>query len=135
VQAFAWETQAEVRRAIVAALVAGDDGRDAQGSRQTIDLAATLDPDPGVRWLASHDRSYGKIVNGEPGREVAWIRLVAAYQAELPSNAIALWVGSDGTAIPIAFDDDGYALVPGVPAGESRLRLAPRLPAYSPPSP
>jgi len=135
VQAFAWETEAEVRRAIVGALVAGDDGRDAQGSRQTIELAATLDPDPAVRWLASHDRSYGKIVNGEPGREVAWIRLVAAYQAELPSNAIALLVRSDGTAIPIAFDDDGYALVPGVPAGESRLRLAPRLPAYSPPSP
>jgi hypothetical protein len=32
---------------------------------------------------------------------------------------------------PIAFDDDGFALVPGAPAGEAHLRLAASLPAYS----
>jgi hypothetical protein len=37
---------------------------------------------------------------------------------------------SDGLAVPIAFDLDGYAIVPGVPPGEGRLVLAPRVPAY-----
>jgi len=30
--------------------------------------------------------------------------------------------------VPIAFDDDGFALVPSMPPGEARLVLAPRLP-------
>jgi hypothetical protein len=32
--------------------------------------------------------------------------------------------------LPVVFDADGYALVPGLSPGDSRLRLAPRLPAY-----
>jgi hypothetical protein len=39
-------------------------------------------------------------------------------------------VRSDGVAVPMAFDEDGFAIVPGLPPGESRLVLAPRLPSY-----
>jgi hypothetical protein len=31
---------------------------------------------------------------------------------------------------PIVFDEDGYALVPGMPPGDADLRLAPRLPSF-----
>ena len=44
-------------------------------------------------------------------------------------------VRADGLAIPIAFDDDGYAIIPGLPPGEARLVLAPRLPSYKAPAP
>jgi hypothetical protein len=40
-------------------------------------------------------------------------------------------VRADGLAVPIVFDDDGYALSPAG-AGPARLVLAPRLPAYEP---
>jgi hypothetical protein len=39
-------------------------------------------------------------------------------------------VRSDGIAVPVVFDDEGFALVPGLPPGEGRLVLAPKLPAY-----
>ena len=68
-------------------------------------------------------------------REIAWLRLVPGETAPAVAGATALLATSDGRAIPIAFDDDGYALVPGVSPGEARLRLAPRLPSYSPPRP
>ncbi|MDP9001648.1 MAG: hypothetical protein M3O46_16235, partial [Myxococcota bacterium] len=67
--------------------------------------------------------------------EVAWLRLTPAPGATVPRDMTAALVGSDGIARPIAFDDDGYALVPGMPPGEARLRLAPRLPPYEAPPP
>ena len=39
-------------------------------------------------------------------------------------------VRSDGVAVPVAFDEDGYVIVPGLPPGEARVVLAPRLPSY-----
>jgi hypothetical protein len=42
-------------------------------------------------------------------------------------------VESDGTVRPIAFDEDGYAIVPGVAPGEATVRLAPRVQAYEAP--
>jgi hypothetical protein len=43
-------------------------------------------------------------------------------------------IRADGLAVPIAFDDDGYALVP-VPPGDAQLVLAPRIPPYEGPRP
>jgi hypothetical protein len=43
---------------------------------------------------------------------------------------VATVVGADGLARPVVFDEEGYALVPGLPPGEARVRLAPALPAY-----
>jgi hypothetical protein len=130
-RAYAWEADAQVRRALVEGLVA----RGAQSSsgppRQTLEIAAALDPDPEVRWLAEHDRAHARSVDGSGIPEVAWIRLVPADGASLPTGETAVLVTGDGDPLPIAFDDDGYALVPGVPPGPTWLRLAPRLPTYS----
>lgn len=38
-------------------------------------------------------------------------------------------VRSDGVAVPIVFDEEGYAVVPNLPPGEARVILAPRLPS------
>jgi hypothetical protein len=67
--------------------------------------------------------------------EVAWLRVLEAEGAERPLEMTGTLIESDGLAVPIAFDDEGYALVPGVVPGEARLHLAPRLPAYLAPSP
>jgi HEAT repeat protein len=130
-RAYAWEADAQVRRALIGGLV----GRGAQSSagppQQALEIAATLDPDPEVRWLAEHDRAYARGVDGSGIPEVAWIRLAPADGAALPTDETAVLVTSDGDTLPVAFDDDGYALVPGVPPGQTWLRLAPRLPTYS----
>ena len=47
-----------------------------------------------------------------------------------PRDLLATYVRADGVAVPIVFDDDGYALVLGIPAGTGRLILAPRVPSY-----
>jgi hypothetical protein len=44
------------------------------------------------------------------------------------SGYTALLLTSTGEAVPVTFDPDGYALVPAVPPGETRLLLAPRMP-------
>jgi hypothetical protein len=44
-------------------------------------------------------------------------------------------VRSDGLAVPLVFDEDGFAIVAGVPPGDARLVLAPRLPSYKPGKP
>ena len=66
-----------------------------------------------------------------PGREIAWLRVVAADGSSIRRELKGA-VDAGALAWPIAFDDDGYALVPGLPPGDVRLRLAPRLPAYQP---
>jgi len=128
---YAWEPNAEVRRAIVAGL-AGREDRQATLPRETLEAAAGLDPDRVVRWMARRALARRRPCSGRSvRREVAWIQLVAAPNATLLRDETAMLVQSDGSALPLAFDGDGYALVPGVRSGESRLRLAPRLPAYS----
>ena len=62
--------------------------------------------------------------------DIAWIHLTDA-SGRPPTGAAATGalLRADGLAVPIAFDSDGDALVPGVPAGSARLVLAPRLDA------
>jgi HEAT repeat protein len=131
-RAYAWEPDAEVRRAIVRALSLRDSGATTVPSRrETLEWAARLDPDRIVRRLATHALDGSADSPGRaPGREVAWLRLVPAAGTAPPAGQTAALVGADGLARPIAFDDDGYALVPVLSPGEARLRLAPRLPAY-----
>jgi HEAT repeat protein len=131
VQAYAFETEAEVRRAIVAALAA----RESDAGATTLALAAELDPDAAVRSMAK--RALRGVTPAVPSLvpEVAWLRVLEAEGAERPLEMTGTLIESDGLAVPIAFDDEGYALVPGVVPGEARLHLAPRLPAYLAPSP
>jgi hypothetical protein len=125
-----------VRRAIIAAL-SFRSGEDAfsPARRDTLELAARLDPDRLARWAASRALSGATAVWKPIVREVVWLHLTPAQGAVLPRDMTAALVQSDGAALPIAFDEDGYALVPGVPPGDARLRLAPRPPPYQAPSP
>jgi hypothetical protein len=130
VAAYAWEPDVDVRRAVVAGIAAH---ADAAATRRTLELAASLDPDPVVRWTAARALARGPAADrlGPSATEVAWIRLAPAPLAPALRDETAAIVLAGGLAVPVAFDDDGYALVPGIDPGEARVRLAPRLPPYS----
>jgi HEAT repeat protein len=130
VAAYAWEPDVDVRRAIVAGVAAH---ADAAATRHTLELAASLDPDAVVRWTAARALARGPTAShfGPSATEVAWIRLAPAPAAPALRDETAVVLLAGGLAVPVAFDDDGYALVPGVDPGEARVRLAPRLPPYS----
>jgi hypothetical protein len=98
-----------------------------------VQRAARIDPDPVVRWVAAGRPEGG--VDPAGVREVAWIRLVAAEGASPALDRTALLSDRRGRALPIVFDDEGYALVPGISPGEARLRLAPDSPSYTAPAP
>lgn len=135
-QSYRWETDVHVRRAIVAALAGRDGGGNPSPARdETLALAAQLDPDTAVRRTAERGLSGLPERKGGAHTEVAWLRLLAAPGAASPENVVAALVSSDGLALPIAFDDDGFALLPGLPPGPAILRLAPRVPPYEPASP
>ncbi|MEO6577220.1 MAG: HEAT repeat domain-containing protein, partial [Polyangiaceae bacterium] len=129
--AYAYEFEPSVRRAILQAL-AEHTGADAMSpARQgTLRLAARLDPDRMVRWLATRALVGAAAPTVTEPRELSWIRITPPEGGALPANVVGTLVRSDGMAVPISFDDDGYALVPGVPPGEARLYLAPRMTAY-----
>jgi len=130
VRAYRWEGNAEVRRAIVGALAARSLDAGSSMRRDTLQLAARLDPDAVAREAARRALEGKEAPQSGLVPEVAWIQVTAAEGAPLPSGQTALLIRSDGLAVPIAFDDDGYALVPGVPPGAAHLRLTPRLPEY-----
>ncbi len=136
--AYAYEPDAGARRALVLALASRTQDEAAPDRRASLQLAASLDPDRGVRAIAS------RALAGLPGpaapppiQEVAWLRLETTEGNPLatrdtgvqPAPPTAALIRPDGLAIPIAFDEDGYAVVV-VPPGDVRLVLAPRLPAY-----
>jgi HEAT repeat protein len=128
-RAYSFEADVLARRAIVSALAA----RGARGA-PTLAIAAQLDPDAVVRAVAKDALAGAPPAGRALVHEVAWIRVVQADDASSPEMTGTVVLG-DGLAVPVAFDDDGYVLLPGVPPGEAQLRLAPRLPAYRAPSP
>ena len=132
-RAYTFEADLEVRRALILALAARTREADAPARRDALALATGLDPDRTIRAVAG--RAAASLPPARPGhgREIAWLRVVPASGASLPPEMVALVVGADGLARPITFDDEGFALVPGLPPGEARLRLAPGLPAYESP--
>lgn len=146
-EAYGAETDPLVRRAIVGALAARTRDEGAPSRKRTLALAAELDPDGPTRAAARRAQS-GVVAPFAPApfSEVAWLRVApddsAARAGVAPSTARPVTrevagavVRSDGLAVPIVFDEDGFALVPGVPPGEARLVLAPRLPTYESPKP
>jgi HEAT repeat protein len=139
-RAYTWEGRVPVRRALVQALAqqhAQSGGALAAPSGlAALELASRLDPDQPTRAIAQRALLRGgageSSAAGDVPHEVAWIRLLAADGATLPRDAVGAVVDADGLALPVAFDDDGYALVPGIPPGEALVRLAPRVSAYQP---
>jgi HEAT repeat protein len=133
-EAYRYEPNVAVRRAVVGALAARAADAAAPARQTTLRVAARLDPDGLVRWMAARALAGRPAeLRASPLAEVAWIRL-STRAGDRPAGPpfIGALVRSDGLAVPIAFDDDGYALVPGVPPGEARLVLAPRVPSYEP---
>jgi hypothetical protein len=130
-RAYTWEPTAEVRRALIAALARRPpEEQDAPSWRDALALAAHLDPDRITRAIAQRALA-GRAPAGPPrGREVAWLRVLPAEDAVLPRELTGTLIDAGGRAIPVVFDEDGFALVPGLAPGDARLRLAPRLPAY-----
>ena len=75
----------------------------------------------------------GPDAGAEAASEHGRMTVGTAEGATLPVGLTGTFTGADGLSRPIVFDDDGFALVPGVPAGQGRLRLASRVPAYEAP--
>lgn len=135
VSAYRWEPDGSVRRAIIEALATRAQDRASELRHRTLDLALRLDPDAGTRGAAQRALSDRDLARPAAVPEVAWIVLAPADGAALPSDVTGLLVDNAGLGFPLAFDDDGFALVPGVHAGEAQVRLAAQLPAYSPGGP
>ena len=123
--AFRYETDVQVRRAIVRSLALRKE--DAPIRTEILRLAATLDPDGLVRGYADRAQK-GLPIDAVPATlDVAWIRVIPA-QGGAPPPLLGAYVTDTGLALPIAFDADGFALVPSVPPGEGRLVLEPFVP-------
>jgi len=135
-EAYAYETDVDVRRAIIGALAMRTKDASAPARKQTLELASSLDPDGAVRQLARRALA-GSSAPLAPSivSETAWLRL-ALENGNAPGEPFAgSLVAADGFALPLVFDEEGFALVPNLPPGEARLVLAPRLPAYKPGTP
>lgn len=128
--AYAYEPDESQRRTLVRALAGRSVDASAKVRLDTLALAESLDPSPEVRFLASRAR-LGVATPAARGEadEIAWLR-VTGPDGKPPSErgyAGALFT-SEGRVVPVAFDPDGYALVPAIPPGPTRLFLAPRFP-------
>jgi hypothetical protein len=112
-----------------------DDGQEAPGVRDTLELAARFDPESALREDARRALA-GLPAAGESGgeREATFLTLDAAPGA-IPRAMTGVVFGADGTSVPIVFDDEGFALVAALPPGEARLVLAPRFASYEAPAP
>ncbi|HWL86096.1 MAG TPA: HEAT repeat domain-containing protein, partial [Polyangiaceae bacterium] len=129
--AYAYEPDAAVRYAIVIALTErAEQDRDAPSRQETLRLAARLDPDDAVRLLAGRALAGAPPPRAGASNDVAWLRATTADGGKPPPDLLATFVRADGLAVPFVFDEDGYALIPGVPSGAGRLILAPRVPSY-----
>lgn len=136
------ETDVDMRRAVVGALAARTQDASAPARRATLVVASELDPDSVVRQTARRALVDPRAaiataattltdlreVASSSVREVAWLRMTLDGGAPPGQPYVGSLVRSDGVAIPVVFDEEGYAVVPGLPPGESRLVLAPRLP-------
>lgn len=131
--AYDFEPDVDVRRALIDALAARSIDADAPARRDALHLAARLDPDPVVRAAASRAEQGQAPLPPLRGHEVAWLRVVPAESASLPPGLRGLLVGPDGLAREVAFDAEGYALVPDLPPGPATLRLAPAVGSYESP--
>jgi len=128
--AYAYEVAPLVRRAVIAGLATCP--RSAPAVEGALAFAVRFDPDAGVRWTASRVLSNARLDDAIDATDVAWLHLIDATGAPPPAGATGALLRPDGLAVPIVFDADGDALVPGTPAGTARLVLAPtRSAAYA----
>jgi cellulose synthase operon protein C len=135
VEAYRFEEDAAVRRAILRALSA----RTEKQRLGTLNIARDLDPDDGARALARAaiaGRSLLPPVTDAAGT-VLWVSLVANAPAAVTAIAgrAARFVRPDGLALPVVSDPDGVLIIPGMPDGRAGLTLAPEPVSGDAPSP
>jgi HEAT repeat protein len=132
---YRFEANARVRHAIVRSLAVRA-GRDRSPQVTTLlEFAARLDPDAAVRAEAGPRVASVKAGADNTGRDMACLRAVADDGSTLREGLTATLVDADGAAVSVAFDDDGYALVPGLATGDVLVRLAPAPGPYDADSP
>ncbi len=126
--AYRYETDGKVRRAIVLALASREQDATSPSRAWVLATASKLDPDALVRLIARRALAGLPPSPAAVVHECAWLRVIAPNDAAMPKDLTGSYVGADGVAVPFAFDEDGFALVLSVPPGEGRLWLAPRVP-------
>lgn len=133
-RALLYETVPAVRRVMIAALSksAPPNHELAPSARDALMTLAAWDPEADVRALAERALRGESLIVATGTTAVAWLRLQSQSGAAprlKPTSAdfgeLGLVERSDGMAIPIAFDGDGFAVVPGLPPGFVQLLLAP----------
>jgi cellulose synthase operon protein C len=135
VEAYRFEEDTSVRRAIIRALSA----RSEKQRLSTLTLARDLDPDDAVRALARAALAGRSLLPQvtDPSGTVLWVSLVANSPTAVSSVAgrAARFVRPDGLAVPVVADPDGVLIVPGMPEGRAGLTLAPEPVSGDAPSP
>jgi hypothetical protein len=116
---YRYETDAAVRRAIVSGL-----GRlpPSRLRHDTLELAASLDPDPEARQRARFAPSLAR--RQSFGQEPLWVEVTEAAPGAQAQFAVLAILATD-LALPAVPDPDGIVSMIGLPAGPIRLRLAP----------
>lgn len=135
VEAYRFEEDASVRRAVIRALSA----RKEKQRIATLTIARDLDPDEGVRALAKAALGDRVLLPPatDPAGTVLWVSLVANTPGALDAIAgrAARFVRADGLAVPVVSDPDGVLIIPGMPEGRAGLTLAPEAISGDAPSP
>jgi hypothetical protein len=127
--AYEAEVDPSVRREVVLALAGQTAFADLPARARALDRAERLDPEPAIRTIADRARSGLPPPRPAASSDAVWLRVMDVTGRAPSSLSYGIVVRSDGLAVPVAFDDDGYAIVPA-PRGPSRLVLAPRPHAY-----
>ena len=113
-EAYRFEPDADVRRAIVTAL----GQRRESARRQTLELAARLDGDPDVRAVARLALAGQRVDLQAAGGEAVWLQVD-------PPGGFAVMLGlPTGRWIPLMPDPEGYVVLGRLPQGPVRVRLA-----------
>jgi HEAT repeat protein len=126
-EAYRFETEPRVRRAIVLALAA----RREKGRRIALRLAADLDPDQETRDHARRALGSGRSA-ASSGAEAIWLRLDEP-DPSAPST-FAVFETASGLMLPAAPDPDGSVLYWPLPHGEVRVILASPVPGARSPA-
>jgi len=133
VRALRFESDDRVRRAIVLAL-STQSRRDA-GVSELLGWVGRFDPDSTVRSYARVPSAVDHRKDRESPREVACLRVMGPNGSPATRRLTATLVDADGAVVAVDFDDDGYAIVPGLSTGDLLVRLAPSLRPYDADSP
>jgi len=123
-RAYRFETDANVRLAIVRALAA----RAEPARERTLRLARDLDAAVAVRQAAALALTQAVPAATPTGSESLWLELDSGQSASVePSGGAvrgALVITQGGLALPAFADPDGVLLLPALPSGPFELRLA-----------